>query len=229
MTREAPHAGPAIDRHHDVARVEAFSDGVFAFAATLLALGIRIPRPDDPDASTGLYAMLVAQWPSYVAFALSFVTVGIVWANHHVMFSYVMRTDRGLLFLNLLGLMLVAFLPVPTAVLGSWLAAGHDRLTAVIFYAGTLVTYGVVHNVLWWYAAYRAHMTSPQLSARERRALTLAWLPGPFLYALGMAVALIDPWYAIAVFAFIHVLYVLPTSRFFAAAQRARGKRRGGR
>ncbi len=113
MKHEPRRAELVIERHHDVARVEAFSDGVFAFGATLLALGIRIPRPGDPDASVGLYGLVLAQWPSYVAFALSFVTVGIVWANHHIMFSYFVRTDRGLVFLNLLILMLVAFLPVP--------------------------------------------------------------------------------------------------------------------
>ena len=81
--------GDAAPVGHDrsVARVEAFSDGVFAFAATLLALGIRIPSPGDADASAGLQHLLLAQWPSYVAFALSFVNVGIVWANHHLMFS----------------------------------------------------------------------------------------------------------------------------------------------
>src|SRR2546425_3405090 len=79
---------------------------------------------------------MVEQWPSYVAFALSFANVGIVWANHHVMFSHFVRTDRVLVSLNLLVLMLVAFLPVPTAVLGSWIVSDRDRLLAVLFYGG---------------------------------------------------------------------------------------------
>ena len=215
-----------IERHRDVARVEAFSDGVFAFAATLLVLGIRIPRPDDPDGSAGLRQLLLAQWPSLFAFALSFVTVGIVWANHRIMFSHFVRTDRGLVSLNLLVLMLAAFLPVPTGVLGSWLASDRDRLAAVLFYAGTLTVFGIVHNAVWWYGAYHEHLTSPRLSAKERRALTLTWSGGPVLYALTMAIALVDPRYSIAGFALIHVVYAVPTPRLLAAAQRLRGRRR---
>ena len=78
----------SLERDRYLGRVEAFSDGVFAFAATLLVLGIRIPRPGDADASAGLQRLLVDQWPSYVAFALSFVNVGIVWTNHHAMFKH---------------------------------------------------------------------------------------------------------------------------------------------
>ena len=210
-----------------VARLEAFSDGVFAFAATLLALGIRIPRPDDGDASTGLAALLVAQWPAYFAFALSFLSVGIVWANHHAMFGLFIRTDRGVVFLNLLNLMVVAFLPVSTAVLGNWLASDRDRLTAVLLYGATLTLFGIVHNMLWWYAAYRARVTTPDLSARERRSLTLGWSLGPLLYALMMAIAAVDPRYSIAGFALIHVLYLLPTARLVASVQRVRQKRTG--
>ena len=138
------------------------------------------------------------------------------------MFTYVERVDRGVLGLNLVILMLVAFLPVPTGVLGSWLAEDRERFTAVLFYAGTLVVFGLVHNTLWWYVAYRARVTSPHLSARDRRALTIGWLPGPLLYGLAMAIAFIDARYSIALFALIHVLYLLPTARLLSAARRSR-------
>lgn len=137
-----------------IARVEAFSDGVFAFAITLLVLGIHIPLPTDADASAGLKTLLLRQWPSYVAFALTFANVGIVWANHRLAFSHVVRSDRILVSLNLLELMVVAFLPVPTAVLGEWATNDASRLAAVIFYGCTFVVLGTFHNLLWWYAAY---------------------------------------------------------------------------
>jgi uncharacterized membrane protein len=220
---------PSGERQHDVTRVEAFSDGVFAFGATLLALGIRIPRPDDADASAGLYDILITQWPSYLAFVLSFMTVGIVWANHHIMFSHFVRTDRAVVLLNIVVLMLVAFLPVPTGVLGSWLIREDQRRTAVLFYGVTLAVFGAVHTLLWWYAAYHARVTSPQLTRKERRALTLSWMVGPLLYGVATALAFIDPWYSVVVFALIHVLYVLPTARLFAVAQRARAGARSAR
>ena len=224
MASRTAQAEAGLERHRDVGRVEAFSDGVFAFAATLLALGIRIPRPDDPDASSGLRDLVIAEWPSYFAFALSFVTVGIVWANDHVMFSHFVRTDRGIVLLKVLTLMFVAFLPVPTGVLGSWLASDRDRAVAVVFYAGTLMVFGIVHNLLWWYGAYRVRATSPRLSARERRALTITWLVGPFLYALTIALAAIDARLSIAGFVLIHLLYLLPTARLVVAAQRVRSR-----
>jgi TMEM175 potassium channel family protein len=222
-------AEPPSERQRDVGRIEAFSDGVFAFAATLLALGIRIPTPSDADASSGLSHLLIAQWPSYFAFVLSFLSVGIIWANHHVLFGYFVRADRGVVFLNLVNLMLIAFIPVSTAVLGAWLASGPDRLTAVLLYGGLLLVYGIVHNLLWWYGAYWSRVTSPELTARQRRTLTYTWLGGPTMYAVALMLAAIDPRLSIAAFALIHLAYLLPTARLVAVTQGARRGRRRSR
>src|SRR5277367_2562541 len=98
-----------------LARIAAFSDGVFAFAITLLIMTIRIPQPTDADAGRGLLILLTQQWRSYLAFALSFMLVGINWANHRVMFATFARANHTLIWLNLLYLMVgVAFMPLPT-------------------------------------------------------------------------------------------------------------------
>jgi uncharacterized membrane protein len=215
-----------LERDRYLGRVEAFSDGVFAFAATLLVLGIRIPRPGDADAAAGLQRLLTDQWPSYVAFGLSFVNVGIVWTNHHAMFKHFVRTDRVVVSLNLLLLMLVAFVPVTTGVLGAWVVSDTDRLAAVLLYGGLFVLFGILHDLLWWYAAYREGITSPDLLPRDRRALTQAWAVGPFLYAVCIAVAFIDPRLSIAGYALIAIFYLLPTPRLFGLTRRSRTRRR---
>jgi uncharacterized membrane protein len=217
----------SLDGERYLSRLEAFSDGVFAFAATLLALGIRIPRFGDGDASAGLQQLILEQWPSYVAFALSFLNVGIVWANHHVMFSQFVRADRVVVSLNLLILMLVAFLPVPTAVLGSWIVSDRDRPAAVILYGGLFFIFGILINVLWWYGAYWGRVTRTDLTARERRTLSLTWAAGPLFYGLCLALAIVDPRLSVAGFALIAIFFLLPTPQLLAVAQRSRKSKRG--
>src|SRR6266568_8788614 len=117
-------AGVAQTEDPSLARIGAFSDGVFAFAITLLILAIHIPQPTDADANQGLLTLLTQQWRSYLAFVLSFMLVGINWANHRVMFATFARANHTLVWLNLLYLMVgVAFMPIPTAVLGAWLGS----------------------------------------------------------------------------------------------------------
>ena len=142
------------------------------------------------------------------------------------MFSHFARTDRVVLSLNLLLLMLVAFLPVTTATLGGWIVSDRDRPFAVFVYGGLFFVFGIVHNVLWWYAAYRGGVTTPDLTRRERRTLTLSWAAGPLLYGFCLALALVDPRVSIAGFALIAVVYLLPTPRLLALAQRRRTRRR---
>src|SRR3954454_17108281 len=106
--------------HHDVARLVAFSDGVFAITITLLVLEIR-PPADYVNLLHGLLAL----WPSYLAYAVTFLFIGQVWVNHHVMFDHIRAADRTVLLLNMLLLMVVAFLPFATSVLAGALRSGH--------------------------------------------------------------------------------------------------------
>src|SRR6202140_1196117 len=96
----------------ETGRVEAFSDGVFAIAITLLILAVGIDKA--PPGNLGTY--LVNLWPAYLAYAVSFVTIGIMWVNHHLLFQHFARFDRPMLLLNILLLMLIAFVPFPTRV-----------------------------------------------------------------------------------------------------------------
>jgi uncharacterized membrane protein len=210
--------------HNDdpsLARVGAFSDAVFAFALTVLVVTIRIPHPTDPDASVGLLTLLIQQWRSYMAFALSFMFVGINWANHRVMFSRFARTSHALIWLNMLYLMLgVAFMPVPTAVLGDWLGNPKDQVVAAVFYGGATTVAGVAFKALWWYGAYLGKLTGTALTERERRAHTIAWAPAPFVIAALTAVAFVSPTLAVVGYVTAVAVYILPVPGLVALMQR---------
>jgi TMEM175 potassium channel family protein len=210
-----------------LARIGAFSDGVFAIAITLLVLAIRIPRPTDADSTEGLLTLLTQQWRSYLAFVLTFMLVGINWANHRLMFKIFARADHTLVWLNLLYLMVgVAFMPVPAAVLGAWLGSPKNEVVAAVFY-GVVGTVGALLFVLlWWYGAYVAKLTSPELSAGQRRAHTIAWGPAPIVVGILTAIAFANPSLAVAGFVAVVLLYALPLPRLVALRQR--GSRRRG-
>jgi TMEM175 potassium channel family protein len=221
------HSGHSISAQHmedpSLARIGAFSDGVFAFAITLLILAIRIPYPTDADANQGLLALLTHQWRSYLAFVLSFMLVGINWAHHRVMFATFSRANHGLVWLNLLYLMVgVAFMPIPTAVLGAWLGSPNNQVVAAVFYGGTATIGGLIYNLMWWYGAYIAKLTSPALTAPERRSHTIAWGPAPFVVAILTAVAFANPPLAVAGYVATVFVYVLPVPRLVALRRQRR-------
>jgi uncharacterized membrane protein len=105
----------------DTGRIEAFSDGVFAIAITLLVLEVRVPHLKDAPIGTTLLGALIEQWPSYLGYAMSFLIIGIIWANHHNRFKYIKRSDHILLTLNTFFLMCVSFIPFPTALLAEYI------------------------------------------------------------------------------------------------------------
>ncbi len=171
-------AGTADARsvHRDTVRLVAFSDAVFAITVTLLILEIRPPAGEG-----SLLHGLVELWPSYLAYAVTFLFIGQVWANHHVMFDHIRAADRVVLLLNTLLLMVVAFLPFATSVLAESLRDGHDERTAVVFYAIAFAVTALTFNAVWQYAR-RQRLLSEALDPAgataigRRFQLALAWL-----------------------------------------------------
>ncbi len=170
----------------ETTRLEAFSDGVLAIAVTLLVLEIRLPQ----DISGRLAEALGELAPSYAAYALSFLVIGIMWASHHGIFRLIARADQGLLFVNLLLLGVISFLPFPTAVLAEALREGtRDDLTvALLLYGGTSVAIAVGFNLLWHYVRVRG-LLLPKLDPQVVRQLSRGYLAGPVLYGLSCALA----------------------------------------
>src|SRR6266576_7353220 len=122
-------------------RLEAFSDGVFAIAITLLVLEIHVPEPGSGES---LAHELLAQWPSYAAFVISFFTIGIIWINHHAMVRRLRVTDHSILVWNLLLLMTVSALPFTTALMAVYLKESNGESLAAAVYAGSFLLMGVV-------------------------------------------------------------------------------------
>src|SRR5260370_22524348 len=134
----------------ETARIEAFSDGVFAIAITLLILEIKVPQ--EASSKEALTKALVRQWPSYVAFLSSFATIGIMGINHHRLFTHIRRADHGLLVLNALLLLAVVVVPFPTALLAAHWGHPGEKVAAIV-YSGLFVVVAAFFNLLWRYAA----------------------------------------------------------------------------
>jgi TMEM175 potassium channel family protein len=172
----------------ETARVEAFSDGVFAIAITLLILEIKIPLPGP----TPLSLQLLRQWPSYVSFVISFAFIGIMWMNHHRLFTHIRRCDDGLLVLNLLLLLGVTAVPFPTAVLATHLRQPGER-TAVLLYNGTYVFIALCFNVLWRYAAaQKRSLLAAEVDRRSVARITRQYAFGPLLYLACLALTYVS-------------------------------------
>lgn len=185
-------------------RIEAFSDGVFAIAITLLVLDIRVPAAGPG----GLWRALAHQWPSYASYAVSFLIIGIIWVNHHAVFEHITRADRNLLFLNLLLLMTVAFIPFPTALLAQYLRHGDDHVAAAV-YSGTMAMMGVAFGGLWLYAANGRRLISSAMTDAELRATTRGFVIGTPVYLLAVGVAFIDATACLILNAALAIFYAL--------------------
>lgn len=185
-------------------RIEAFSDGVFAIAITLLVLEIKVP----PGESLGLG--LLHLWPSYLAYAISFIVIGAIWINHHDMFKWIVRADQKLLLLNTLHLMFIAFLPFPTAVLAEAFHSRSGQEVATAFYAGTLTTIGILVTAMWWYAASHRELLNDAISHERAKAIGKRFLIGPTGYGLATIFAFISPWLSIALFITLNAYFLWP-------------------
>lgn len=188
-------------------RLETFSDGVFAIAATLLVLELSVSSSDE------LGHALLHIWPQYLAYITSFVTIGIIWMNHHHTVSLIARTDRTMLFINNLLLLTVAFLPFPTKLVGDYLR-GEGEQAAALAYAGTLVVMAILHQVWWQYARHNRRLIADETPDAALRAVDRAYWPGVPMYAAVFVVAFFSPLAAVVV-TFAIAAFYLPSAALF--------------
>jgi uncharacterized membrane protein len=191
------------------ARIEAFSDAVFAIIITLLVLDLRVPR-EEALREGSLARALLHQWPVYVAFAVSFLQVGVVWANHHAMFHYIRRTDHRLLVYNLMLLLCTAVLPFTSALLSEYARAGDAGLRiAALLYSGALGAAGVWFSAIWQHAL-NAGLVNPHADPHRLHALRRHWMLVPLFYGVAFALALVNPRLSLGIYLVLLFYYGLP-------------------
>lgn len=190
------------------ARLEAFSDGVIAVAITLLALNLRVPAP---DGTANLARALAHQWPSYVAYATSFLTIGIIWINHHAMIGRLRQPDHMILTLNLLLLLWIAELPFATDLIATYLRAGHGENVAAAVYAGSFLMMAITFSELNRHILFaKAHLLSVELSIERRRQILSRSITGLIPYAVATALAAVSQYITLVICAAVAVFYALP-------------------
>lgn len=185
-------------------RVEAFSDGVFAVAATFLIFNVQL----DKSAPGGLLAALLAAWPKYAAYVASFLTIGVMWMNHHGLFERLHRIDRALQFINLILLMAIVFLPFSTAELGSNLGIPSDANTAADLYALNALMIALGFSALWTYALTHPSLLAPEV---DREAALRSWprfAVGTIVYFACIPLGQISPIAVVIVCGALAVYYV---------------------
>jgi uncharacterized membrane protein len=184
-------------------RLEAFSDGVFAVAITLLVLEIHVPGGEH------LWHDLKEEWPSFAAFFVSFWVIGIIWVNHHGVFDHLKRADRGVLYLNLLLLMTVVFIPFSTALMAEHLKSGADEEVAALVYSGAFLALAIAFGLLWTYITRHRKSLGVELTDEQVRRTTLVFLIGNPIYAVAVVFAFISPAAVLVINALLALYYLV--------------------
>jgi uncharacterized membrane protein len=192
IEKPEPGLGMRLEEEPSPARIEAFSDGVFSIVITLLVLDLRVPREATLHGQT-LAAALLQQWPTYLAYVMSFLQVGVVWANHHMMFHHIRRSDHILLVCNLLLLLCTAVLPFTTSLLAEYAYGARADLTfSALLYSGALCCAGLFFNAIWTHAL-RAGLVHPGADPHRIYALRQHWRLVPVFYGIAFLLAFVDP------------------------------------
>lgn len=182
----------------ETSRVEAFSDGVFAIALTLLILGIKVPDLDNLASSTKLFHALVNLWPSYFAFILSFTAVLIMWINHHGFFKYLKKINSAFLFSNGFLLLTVTFINYPTAVLAKYFNTQAFNIASA-FYCGSMVLVSVSYNLLWFSSAFKRKLVKDEITDALIIKIRNAYWFGFFIYLAAFIISFFLPFIGLSI------------------------------
>lgn len=212
MTTSQPRSSQTLT----TSRLEALSDGVMAISATLLVIDIGKVHVGEEEK---LLRAILDNWPSYLAYVVSFSVIGLIWVAHHGMFDRVRAVDRPLIFSNLALLLLVGFIPWPTQLLAQFISdGGTNASVATAVYSFVMMLIGLVFTSQWWYLTRHTDlMVETVTPAQVRRSLRLSWV-SPVVYGSTIALAFVSPYLCIAVYVALSIYFVRgPSSRALAA------------
>lgn len=194
------------DEEKETGRIEAFSDGVFSIAITLLVLELKVPPLSSITSEAALAQALFDQWPSYLAFSTSFISIFIMWLNHHGLFRMARRADAPFMFANGFLLLLVTVVPFPTALVAEYLTHPGANIACAV-YAGTFVLINISYTMLWGTIAYQRRLLKPGIPPAAVQLVTNRLLLGFVLYSLATLVAFWDAYWSIGICFFLWIVW----------------------
>lgn len=196
-----------MDNEKELQRLHAFSDGVFAIAATLLILEIKVPKVDDLNTPGALWKSLQEIWPSFFAFVLSFGSILVMWVNHHHASHIMERCSRPHLYANGFLLLTVTFIPYPTSVLAEYINTPQANI-AVMFYASSFMLANIGFNIWWFTMQHPLYLLKASIREEERRKVTMQTISGMIVYLLTVILAYWYPTISIILIAALFILWV---------------------
>ncbi len=202
-----PQQGTESDK--ETGRVEAFSDGVFAIAITLLVLDVKVPRFESLGEGGTLVNALLKQWPSYLAFGSSFLVILIMWVNHHNLMKVIKRTDHNFLLLNGLLLMWITLVPFPTALISEYLLQPEGTVAAAL-YSGLSVLIALSYNLLWFYSVGNNRLLDKKSDMQLAGSITRRYVLGPLFYLIAFAMAFVSAGVSVAICIALAIYFTIP-------------------
>ena len=197
-----------VNEVKETGRIEAFSDGVFAIAITLLVLELKVPQLDEGASAAELVSGLLRDWPSYFAYLVSFATILIMWVSHHRLFTMIAHSDGRFLFLNGFLLLLVSTVPFPTALLADYLERPAAPI-AMAIYAGLHVVLALAFNGLWRYAARGRRLLGRSVTDRQVAIVNRSYLAGPILYLVAFVLAFVNVFLSFGLCALLAIFFAV--------------------
>jgi uncharacterized membrane protein len=184
-------------------RIGAFSDGVFAIAFTLLVLNLQVPKVPVSE----FVSRVLALWPNFLSYLLSAVIIGIYWVAHHNMFHYIKRSNRPLLWINILFLLSVAFIPFPAGLLGEY----PLQRISVITYASSLIVTNLFLSLMWWYATHNHRLVDTDIDPHFVSTVNRRNMTAPVVYLLSIGISILSPLVSLIVFFLFPLYYIFPS------------------
>lgn len=209
MPGNEPVPQQAAENEKETGRVEAFSDGVFAIAITLLVLDVKVPRIESLAEGGTLVDALLRQWPSYLAFGSSFLVILIMWVNHHNLMKVIKRTDHNFLLLNGLLLMWITLVPFPTALISEYLLQPEGWVGAAL-YSGLSVMIALSYNLLWFYAVGNNRLLDGKSDMNLASSITRRYIVGPLFYIIAFVTAFFSALGSILICIALAIYFTIP-------------------